>query len=213
MSTTPDREDSADRLSKTSSKLKKVATMHNHKKIKVLCVCRGDVLRGPMMQARLQSLLDENVFRVESAGFERRSLGRHRVHPSAAACMHKRGIDIGKHESHYIGRLQHLEDYSVFVCVARDVAQRVQELLSAAKHSALVTSQTTSRVALRTRTKLSNPSKHAPVSSMRYCLRLRIRSALMWRLKATVSFFGCNDRCATPKARPETPDYTDYKGF
>lgn len=138
MSTTPDREDSADRLSKTSSKLKKVATMHDHKKIKVLCVCRGDVLRGPMMQARLQGLLDENVFRVESAGFERRSLGRHRVHPSAAACMHKRGIDIGKHESHYIGRLQHLEDYSVFVCVARDVAQRVQDLLSAVKHSALV---------------------------------------------------------------------------
>lgn len=131
-------EDSADRLGKTSNKLKKVASMHNPEKIKVLCVCRGDILRGPMMQARLHSLLDENVFRVESAGFERRSLGRHQVHPSAAVCMHKRGIDIDKHQSHYIGRLQHLEDYSVFVCVTRDVAQRVQELLAGIKHSALV---------------------------------------------------------------------------
>lgn len=115
-----------------------MASMRKHEKIKVLCVCRGDILRGPMMQARLQSLLDENVFRVESAGFERRSLGRHQVHPSAVACMNKRGIDVRKHQSHYIGRLQHLEDYSVFVCVARDVAQRVQELLATNKHSALV---------------------------------------------------------------------------
>ena len=101
--------------------------MRNHKKVKVLCVCRGDILRGPIMQARLQSLLDQNVFIIESAGFERRSSGRHRVHPNAVACMDKREIDISKHQSHYIGRLQHLEDYSVFVCVARDVAQRVQD--------------------------------------------------------------------------------------
>jgi protein-tyrosine-phosphatase len=112
--------------------------MRNLKKIKVLCVCRGDILRGPMMQARLQSLLDQNVFKVESAGFERRSFGRHRVHPSAVACMDKRRIDISKHQSHYIGRLQHLEDYSIFVCVARDVAQQIQEILATIKHSALV---------------------------------------------------------------------------
>jgi protein-tyrosine-phosphatase len=70
------------------------------------------------MQARLQSLLDENLFRVESAGFERKSLGRHRVHPSVVSSMQKRGIDIGKHQSHYIARLHHLKDYSVFVCAA-----------------------------------------------------------------------------------------------
>ena len=29
--------------------------------------------------------------------------------------MQKRGIERGKHQSHYIARLQHLEDYSVFV--------------------------------------------------------------------------------------------------
>ena len=90
------------------------------------------------MQARLQSLLDENLFRVESAGFERKSLGRHRVHPSVVSCMQKRGIDIGKHQSHYIARLHHLEDYSIFVCVTRDVAERVQRILTEIKHSALV---------------------------------------------------------------------------
>lgn len=90
------------------------------------------------MQARLQSLLDEDVFRVESAGFERKSFGRHQVHPAVVACMHKRGIDIGKHESHYIGRMEHLDGYAVFVCVTHDVAQRVQELLAAINHTALV---------------------------------------------------------------------------
>jgi hypothetical protein len=52
--------------------------------------------------------------------------------------MQKRGIGIGKHQSHYIGRMQHLEDYSVFVCVTRDVADRVQDLLSEIKHNALI---------------------------------------------------------------------------
>jgi protein-tyrosine-phosphatase len=84
------------------------------------------------------SLLDESLFRVESAGFERKSLGRHRVHPSVVACMQKRGIVLGKHQSHYIARLQHLEDYSVFVCVTRDVAEQVQRILTKINHSALV---------------------------------------------------------------------------
>ena len=52
--------------------------------------------------------------------------------------MQKRGIDIGNHQSHYISKLQHLEEYSAFVCVTRDVGQRVQELLAAIKHNALV---------------------------------------------------------------------------
>ena len=90
------------------------------------------------MQARLQSLLGEDAFRVDSAGFERKSLGRHHVHPSAVACMHKRGLDISKHESRYIGKLQHLERYSVFVCVTHDVAQQVRELLAGIEHDALV---------------------------------------------------------------------------
>jgi protein-tyrosine-phosphatase len=112
--------------------------MHNRQKIKILCVCRGDILRGPMIQARLQNFLDKSLFMVESAGFERRSLGRHRVHPSVVACMEKRGIKISNHQSHYINKLQHLEQYSAFVCVSRDVAQRVQDLLKAINHNALV---------------------------------------------------------------------------
>jgi protein-tyrosine-phosphatase len=144
--------------------LKKGVSMSNRTKWKVLCVCRGDILRGPMMQARLQSLLDENLFRVESAGFERKSLGRHRVHPSVVACMEKRGIDIGKHQSHYIARLQHLEDYSVFVCVTPDVAERVQGLLTEIKHSALVI------VANRVRGGVTDP--HEAVESVEACASL-----------------------------------------
>lgn len=34
----------ADRFGRRSSKLERVASMRKHKKIKVLCVCRGDIM-------------------------------------------------------------------------------------------------------------------------------------------------------------------------
>ena len=137
--------------------------MNKHAKIKVLCVCRGDVLRGPMMQARLQSLLDEDVFQVESAGFERKSLGRHPVHSSAVACMQKRGIDTHKRESHYIGKLQHLEGYAVFVCITGDVARHVRELLEEINHSALV-------IVANGESGIADP--HEALASVEACARL-----------------------------------------
>jgi len=74
------------------------------------------------------------------------------------------GIDIGKHQSHYIARLHHLEDYSIFVCVTRDVAERVQRILTEIKHSALVI------VANDVRGGLADP--HEAVESVEACARL-----------------------------------------
>ena len=92
---------------------------------KVLCVCRSNISRSPMMPPILVPLLGEG-YTVESAGWRRDMEQGMLAYRVAVECMRERGIDIQIHRSRYIDHIN-LEEYAYIVCVDSEAKQCLEE--------------------------------------------------------------------------------------
>lgn len=102
---------------------------------KVLCVCLGNSSRGPMMQAVLQQHLG-GAFQVESAGVLKQGAGIG-ANARSILCMSERGIDLTGHRRRFIDELD-LTQYSWIICVGRDEAEKVRDVVGDASLTILV---------------------------------------------------------------------------
>jgi len=84
-------------------------------KKKVLCVCKMNVCRSPMMAALLQEKLGHE-FEVESVGTYEEAKEGLPVNPYSASVLRERGLEIGKHKSRWIGNIRDLNQFAYIVC-------------------------------------------------------------------------------------------------
>lgn len=102
---------------------------------KVLCVCKGNGDRSPMMAAVLQMYLDRTTqagsrIHCESAGILEIADKGGDASPLMVKAAKRIGIDLSKHERRWIDRLGGcpLSEYGLFVCVDEEVAAYVMNL-------------------------------------------------------------------------------------
>ncbi len=97
-------------------------------KQKVLCVCKANACRSPMMQAILQHALGDEYL-VESAGANQEfASGDKPASEHSVLCMQDRNLDISSHKSRWIGEIP-LAEFAVIICVGKPEADKVRELL------------------------------------------------------------------------------------
>lgn len=97
---------------------------------KILCVCKGNTCRSPMMEAVLQNELAklglENAT-VESAGVLREAEGQS-AHEFSRDELRNRGLNIESHVSRYIGHIGDLSRFDLILCVGAEEADQVREI-------------------------------------------------------------------------------------
>jgi len=98
----------------------------------VLCVCKGNSDRSPMMAAVLQMYLENTVLlndkvHCESAGILEIASKGGKASSFMVKAARRIGIDLSRHSKHWIDSLC-LSRYDLFVCVDEDVAAYVLNL-------------------------------------------------------------------------------------
>lgn len=97
---------------------------------KVLCVCKGNGDRSPMMAAVLQmylsKVLTENVV-YESAGILKIANKGGGASPLMIKAARRIGIELSSHKRRWVKSLN-ISDYDLFVCVDDEVAAYVIDL-------------------------------------------------------------------------------------
>lgn len=97
---------------------------------KILCVCKGNTCRSPMLEALLSAALKKkgvSDIAVESAGtyigVDSSVVGSPATDHSVT-CMKKRGLDLNDHQSRRISNLN-LNDYDLIICVTMSEAEEI----------------------------------------------------------------------------------------
>jgi len=106
--------------------------MNNIKK--VLCVCKGNGDRSPMMAGVLEMYLDNAIsdgqvcqIDCESAGILKIANNGNGASPLMIKAAKRIGIHLSSHERRWVNSLN-INDYDLFVCVDDEVAAYVIEL-------------------------------------------------------------------------------------
>lgn len=92
----------------------------------VLCVCKGNTCRSPMMEKLLQSKLDAS-HSVESAGVLEVARNGNPASEGSIAAMGMIGFDLSGHRSKYVGDLN-LAQFDHFLCVGHEEADIIAQL-------------------------------------------------------------------------------------
>lgn len=103
---------------------------------RILCVCKGNTCRSPMMEGMLTNLLRKsgiNNVKVESAGTIEGKNGRP-INEKSAAALERRGINLSSHSSKFVGDLP-LHTYNTILCVGEEEASFV---LSITNHESVI---------------------------------------------------------------------------
>jgi len=102
---------------------------------RVLCVCKGNGDRSPMMSGVLQMLLDRitpsgSRIHCESAGILEIANSGGGASSFMVKIADRIGIDLSKHKRRWINKLRGcpLSEYGLFVCVDEEVAAYVMDL-------------------------------------------------------------------------------------
>lgn len=97
--------------------------------LKVLCVCKGNGDRSPLMAAVLQMFIRNSGHTTlcESAGILEVAATSKPASPLAVVAAKRIGIDLSAHRSRWTDSL-HLKDYFLFICTEEAVAARLIEL-------------------------------------------------------------------------------------
>ncbi len=97
---------------------------------RVLCICKGNNDRSPMMAAVLQMYLSNASMKdvvCESAGILEIANKGGGVSPLMVKAAKRIGIDLSSHKKCWVNSLK-INDYDLFVCADNEVAARVIEL-------------------------------------------------------------------------------------
>jgi len=101
---------------------------------KVLCVCKGDGDRSPMMAGALEMYLDNTIpggqtceIDCESAGILEIADKGGCASPLMIKAARRIGIQLSSHERRWVKSLN-ISDYDLFVCVDEEVAAYVIDL-------------------------------------------------------------------------------------
>lgn len=99
---------------------------------RVLCVCKGNSDRSPMMAAVLQMYLDNTIslkgeVQCESAGMLEIADKGGGASPLMIKAARRIGLDLSSHNKRWVNSLE-IGNYDLFVCVDEEVAAHVIEL-------------------------------------------------------------------------------------
>ena len=96
---------------------------------KILCVCKGNTCRSPIMEALLTYHLSKNGvtdITVESAGMIPDMDGR-AITPESESALKKRGLSMADHQSRFAGNLM-LDEFDLILCVDEGIANEMLKI-------------------------------------------------------------------------------------
>lgn len=99
---------------------------------RILCICKGNSDRSPMMAAVLQMYLDNTILpegevQCESAGILEIADKGGGASPLMVKAARRIGIDISSHKKRWVDSLN-INNYDLFVCAENDVAAHMIKL-------------------------------------------------------------------------------------